>query len=194
METKNQLSTLYLQTRVYLKLFLYKLGIIHPETYSREYIVRLYRQLKEASEREGFIIQELMNLSSELVDKGYLTPKQLLQIKYMELLITTFCIFNKISFSRDSLDQLLTASLHDEEFQLWESFITEIIKPEDTLNEIIKFIKHLKKITTSPVDEFSKTEIKELKKEINSIISYSPLHILFIEKMKIRCNAKALRK
>ena len=172
METNNQLSLLYLKSKVLIGIALVKLGIIHPVTISREYIVKLYKELRDASEREGFIVHELMNLSFELVDKKYITSKQILQIKYMELLITTFCIFNKINFSRDSLDQLLTAFLHDEEFQLWESFITEIIKLEDTLNEIIKFIKHLKKITLSPVDEFSKTEIKELRKEIKSIINY----------------------
>ena len=86
-----------------------KLGIMHPVTISREYIVSLYKELRDASKRKDFIVSELMNLSIELGERGYMSYKQILNLKYEELLITTLSIFNEIEQYRDFLDNLLTS-------------------------------------------------------------------------------------
>lgn len=107
METNNQLSLLYLKSKVLIGIDLIKLGIIHPVTISREYIVKLYKELRDASERQDFIVLELMTLSFELRDRGFLSYKQIVSLKYAELLLTTLSIFNEIEQYRDFLDNLL---------------------------------------------------------------------------------------
>lgn len=185
METNNQLSLLYLKTKALIGIDLVKLGIMHPVTISREYIVSLYKELRDASKRKDFIVSELMNLSIELKERGYISYKQILNLKYEEFLITTYSIFDEIEYYKDSLNDLLTIWLHEDEFQLWPSFITRCIKAEPTLNAIIIVLKHLKKIKDSPVEDFSIKERKTLKKEIKTVIRYYPVSSLFNQIKKI---------
>ena len=185
METNNQLSLLYLKSKVLIGIALVKLGIIHPVTISHEYIVKLYKELRDASERQDFIVLELMTLSFELRDRGFLSYKQIVSLKYAELLLTTSSIFNEIEHYRDFLDNLLTMWLHEEEFQLLPSFITRCTKAEPKLNAIILVIRHLKKILDSSKEDFSIRERKILKKEIKTVICYYPKHFISSQRREI---------
>lgn len=185
METNNQLSLLYLKTKALIGIALVKLGIIHPATISREYIVELYKELRDASERQDFIVSELMTLSFELRDRGFLSYNQIVSLKYAELLLTAFSLFNEIEHYRDSLNELLTTWLHEDEFQLWPSFITGCTKAEPALNAIIIVIRHLKKILESSKKDFSIRERKILKKEIKTVIRYYPKHFISSQRREI---------
>ena len=178
MDEKNSDISFLCKTMSFTRNVLFQLGIKQPHTISRDYIVNLYKELRNACEREEFIVSELMTLSYELVDKGFLSTRQIFSLKYEELLITTYSIFNEIAHNRDSINELLTMWLHEEEFQLCPNFVSGCTKAESTLNAIIRVLKHLKKITDLSVDDFSKNELKVLKKEIKNIICYYPPHNL----------------